>query len=140
MTSPRSSAYSYGLRGAASGVVQEGPGLVLDAVHDLHRLAGHGTWPSRVANSAATVGRGVLDVAVRSWDRAAVAGRRGQMVILTVAALKSWMWVQRSWCASPSLRAVLDDLLRQLVERRNGRAATVPLEEPKWLFHSTYPG
>ncbi|WP_330433847.1 hypothetical protein OIC43_03455 [Streptomyces sp. NBC_00825] len=36
--------------------------------------------------------------------------------------------------------APLDDLIRQLVERRNGRAATVPLEEPKWLFHSIYPG
>ncbi|WP_433892578.1 hypothetical protein [Streptomyces sp. CA-111067] len=36
--------------------------------------------------------------------------------------------------------APLDDLLRQLVERRGGRAATVPLEEPKWLFHSIYPG
>ncbi|MEV5655925.1 hypothetical protein [Streptomyces sp. NPDC052291] len=34
----------------------------------------------------------------------------------------------------------LDDLIRQLVERRNGRAATVPPEEPKWLFHSIYPG
>ncbi|MCX4758790.1 hypothetical protein [Kitasatospora purpeofusca] len=36
--------------------------------------------------------------------------------------------------------APLDELIRQLAERRNGRAATVPLEEPKWLFHSTYPG
>ncbi|EHM25769.1 MULTISPECIES: hypothetical protein [Streptomyces] len=36
--------------------------------------------------------------------------------------------------------APLDDLIRQLVERRNGRAATIPLEEPKWLFHSIYPG
>ncbi|MEU4143037.1 hypothetical protein [Streptomyces parvulus] len=36
--------------------------------------------------------------------------------------------------------APLDDLLRHLVERRTGRAATVPLEEPKWLFHSIYPG
>ncbi|MFH8401523.1 hypothetical protein ACH4E9_29360 [Streptomyces anulatus] len=36
--------------------------------------------------------------------------------------------------------APLDDLIRQLVERRNGRAATIPLEEPKWLFHSSYPG
>jgi hypothetical protein len=36
--------------------------------------------------------------------------------------------------------APLDDLIRQLVERRHGRAATVPLEEPKWLFHSIYPG
>ncbi|WP_308124603.1 hypothetical protein [Streptomyces sp. NEAU-YJ-81] len=36
--------------------------------------------------------------------------------------------------------APLDDLIRQLAERRNGRAATVPLREPKWLFHSTYPG
>ncbi|TXS19717.1 hypothetical protein EAO68_01835 [Streptomyces sp. wa22] len=34
----------------------------------------------------------------------------------------------------------LDDLIRQLVERRSGRAATVPIEEPKWLFHSIYPG
>ncbi|WP_063754220.1 hypothetical protein [Streptomyces sp. NRRL WC-3725] len=36
--------------------------------------------------------------------------------------------------------APLDHLIRQLVERRNGRAATVPLEECKWLFHSIYPG
>lgn len=36
--------------------------------------------------------------------------------------------------------APLDDLIRQLVEQRDGRAATVPLEEPKWLFHSLYPG
>ncbi|MGW7008269.1 hypothetical protein ACWGCW_37160 [Streptomyces sp. NPDC054933] len=36
--------------------------------------------------------------------------------------------------------APLDDLIRQLAKRRNGRAATVPLEEPKWLFHSIYPG
>jgi hypothetical protein len=36
--------------------------------------------------------------------------------------------------------APLDGLIRQLVERRNGRAATVPIEEPKWLFHSIYPG
>ncbi|MFJ2911519.1 hypothetical protein ACIO8F_19345 [Streptomyces sp. NPDC087228] len=36
--------------------------------------------------------------------------------------------------------APLDDLIRRLVERRNGRAATVPIEEPKWLFHSIYPG
>ena len=36
--------------------------------------------------------------------------------------------------------APLDDLIRQLVERRNGRAATVPLEEPRWLFHGIYPG
>ncbi|MEV5506565.1 hypothetical protein [Streptomyces orinoci] len=36
--------------------------------------------------------------------------------------------------------APLDDLVRQLVERRKGRAATVPLEEPKWLFHGIYPG
>ncbi|WP_237310535.1 hypothetical protein [Streptomyces sp. AMCC400023] len=35
--------------------------------------------------------------------------------------------------------APLDDLIHQLAERRNGRAATVPLEEPKW-FHSLYPG
>ncbi|MEU0099773.1 hypothetical protein [Streptomyces sp. NPDC006267] len=34
----------------------------------------------------------------------------------------------------------LDGLIRQLVEQRNGRAATVPLEEPKWLFHGVYPG
>ncbi|MFI6961782.1 hypothetical protein [Streptomyces sp. NPDC050255] len=36
--------------------------------------------------------------------------------------------------------APLDDLIRQLRARRNGPAATVPLEEPKWLFHSLYPG
>ncbi|MFE3375124.1 hypothetical protein [Streptomyces anulatus] len=36
--------------------------------------------------------------------------------------------------------APLDDLIRRLVERRNGRAATIPLDEPKWLFHSIYPG
>jgi hypothetical protein len=36
--------------------------------------------------------------------------------------------------------APLDDLIRWLAVRRNGRAATVPLEEPKWLFHSIYPG
>ncbi|MFG2563767.1 hypothetical protein [Streptomyces sp. NPDC048496] len=34
----------------------------------------------------------------------------------------------------------LADLIRQLVEQRNGRAVTVPIEEPKWLFHSIYPG
>ncbi len=36
--------------------------------------------------------------------------------------------------------APLDDLIRRLAERRNGRAATIPIEEPKWLFHSIYPG
>ncbi|MEV4427130.1 hypothetical protein AB0K23_17435 [Streptomyces sp. NPDC049602] len=36
--------------------------------------------------------------------------------------------------------APLDDLIRQLAERRNGRAVTIPIEKPKWLFHSTYPG
>ncbi|MGA5065318.1 hypothetical protein ACPB9E_16430 [Streptomyces exfoliatus] len=36
--------------------------------------------------------------------------------------------------------APLEDLIRRLVEQRKGRAATVPIEEPKWLFHSLYPG
>ncbi|GAA3872472.1 hypothetical protein GCM10023084_26790 [Streptomyces lacrimifluminis] len=38
------------------------------------------------------------------------------------------------------LPAPLDDLIRQLVRQRQGRAVTVPLEEPKWLFHGAYPG
>ncbi|MFJ8403567.1 hypothetical protein ACIQ9K_24210 [Streptomyces microflavus] len=41
---------------------------------------------------------------------------------------------------SVEIPAPLDDLIRQLVNRRAGRAATVPLEEPKWLFHSLYAG
>ncbi|MFE5734835.1 hypothetical protein ACFQ7A_28490, partial [Streptomyces sp. NPDC056528] len=41
---------------------------------------------------------------------------------------------------SAEIPAPLDDLIRQLVEGRNGCAATVPLEEPKWLLHSAYPG
>jgi hypothetical protein len=38
------------------------------------------------------------------------------------------------------LPAPLDDLIRQLARQRQGRAVTVPLDEPKWLFHGAYPG
>ncbi|MFL9658748.1 hypothetical protein ACJ7VE_34135 [Streptomyces sp. PB17] len=38
------------------------------------------------------------------------------------------------------LSAPLDDLIRQLARQRQGLAVTVPLEEPKWLFHGAYPG
>ncbi|MEZ0090408.1 hypothetical protein [Streptacidiphilus sp. EB129] len=42
--------------------------------------------------------------------------------------------------APADLPAPLDDLIRQLVQRRQGHAVTIPITEPKWLFPGGYPG